>query len=218
MPETQHGKADTAVVTPCPTDGLDQVAYFRQARVAPLLNNMVRQLLLELPTTDADIYDCLIRYLSVLEDELARGTKLGQLKRTALAELPKRRKLYVPPADAPADESADASRGADAEQKNPQVMPEVAGEKHDAADRAPPPSTGPDASDNAKPSTGPLDRDAAATRIQALARGRRGRSAARDAVARRALADLVSEEEAARQELECEWEEDTPAFPDGSTA
>jgi hypothetical protein len=72
---------------------MDEIHYFREAKLPPLINNMVRQLLLERPAKQPDILDCLIRYLSNLEEELGRGTKLGHLKRYAMASLPKGRRV-----------------------------------------------------------------------------------------------------------------------------
>jgi hypothetical protein len=59
------------------------------------------------PEREADIYACLIRYLRTLEDELNRGTKLGYMKRTAMASLPKNRR---PPPPQPSYVSPSAPR------------------------------------------------------------------------------------------------------------
>jgi hypothetical protein len=67
---------------------MDQVRYFKEAKVAPLLNNMVRQLLIERPDSDLDVYGCLVRALGRIDAQLERGSATGRRMRFAMLPLP----------------------------------------------------------------------------------------------------------------------------------
>ena len=188
---------------------IEQAKYFKDKRVGALLNNMVRQLLIELPEQQADVLDCLIRYLTLLEVELTRATKLGHLKRNALATLPKKRKLYTPAASSASSPPVSPTTSGPAAVGGGSSSPRPA----QAAAAAPRPENSTDDASATQQSSPPppkqkrpLDRDGAAAKIQALARGRAVRSAASSGAAPRSLAALECDEAAGRQEIEYEEE------------